>query len=253
MMPIRPNRVKQKLAAGEQALVLSRADDPDLIDLLGPLGADGIWLEGEHGSVDFARLGDLTRACDLWGLTSIVRLMQNEYGTIYRALDRGAQGIVVPHVNTRQEAEQVVEAAKFAPLGKRGMYTSRQGYGVSDYFQVANDQTLLIVLIEDVVAVDNLDDILKVDQIDVFMVASNDLSASMGHIGNRTHPEVQRVVDATVGKIVGAGRVAGMSVGSDEVAHSAGMGVRFLMTHLVPWVEAGFRDFQARAAAGARV
>ena len=105
---------------------------------------------------------------------------------------------MVPHVNTRAEAEAVVEAAKFAPLGKRGMFTSRQGFGVGDYLKTANDQSLLIVLIEDIVAVRNLDEILKVDHIDVFFVAPNDLATSMGHIGNMGHPEVQQTVDAAL-------------------------------------------------------
>ena len=194
-MSIRPNRVKQRLAAGQVATILSGTNDPDLIDQLGTLGADGIWLEGEHGGVDYADLGNLTRACDLWGVTSVVRVMDNDYATIYRTLDRGAQGIVVPHVNTGAEAQAVVEAAKFAPLGKRGMFTSRQGFGVGDYLKTANDQSLLIVLIEDIVGVRNLDEILKTDHIDVFFVAPNDLATSMGLIGNLTHPEVQQVAE----------------------------------------------------------
>src|SRR5260370_4474656 len=157
-MNIRPNRVKQRLAAGQVAPVLAGTNDPELIDQLGPLGADGIWLEGEHGGVDYADLGNLTRACDLWSVTSVVRVMDNDYATIYRTLDRGAQGIVVPHVNTRAEAQAAVEAAKFAPLGKRGMFTSRQGLPVTDYLKTANDPSLLIVLIEDIVAGDNLDE-----------------------------------------------------------------------------------------------
>src|SRR5690348_14885368 len=115
-MNIRPNRVKDKLAAGQLATIVSGTNDPDLIDQLGTLDVDGIWLEGEHGGVDYADLGNLTRACDLWGKTSVVRVMDNDYATIYRTLDRGAQGICVPHVNTRAEAESAVEAAKFAPL-----------------------------------------------------------------------------------------------------------------------------------------
>src|SRR3989441_8104084 len=126
---IRANRVKEKLAAGQVATILSGANDPDLIDQLGTLDVDGIWLEGEHGGVDYADLGNLTRACDLWGKTSVVRVMDNDYATIYRTLDRGAQAIVVPHVNNRTEAEAVVSAGKFAPLGQRGMYTSRPGFG----------------------------------------------------------------------------------------------------------------------------
>ena len=251
-MNIRPNRIKQKLAAGQVATIVSGTNDPDLIDQLGTLDVDGIWLEGEHGGVDYADLGNLTRACDLWGKTSIVRVMDNDYATIYRTLDRGAQGIVVPHVNTRAEGEAVVAAGKFAPLGKRGMYTSRQGFGVGDYLKVANDQSLLIVLIEDIVAIRNLDDILKVDHIDCFFVAPNDLATSMGQIGNMGHPDVQKTVDGALIKIVRSGRTAGMLVSVDNVERYTKLGVRVVMTSFFPWVQAGAKALVERGAAGAR-
>jgi 4-hydroxy-2-oxoheptanedioate aldolase len=249
---IRPNRLKQTLAAGKVATILSGTNDPDLIDQLGPLGADGIWLEGEHGGVDYADLGNLTRACDLWGVTSVVRVMDNDYATIYRTLDRGAQGIVIPHVNTRAEAEAAVEACKFAPIGKRGMFTSRQGFGVDDYFKTANDQSLLIVLIEDIAAVRALDEIVKVEHIDVFFVAPNDLATSMGHIGNLGHPDVQQTVDGAIRKIVQAGRTAGMLVSTATVERYTRLGVRVVMTGFFPWIQAGAKDLIERAAAGAR-
>ena len=251
-MNIRPNRVKQKLAAGGIATILSGTNEPDLIDQLGTLDVDGIWLEGEHGAVDYADLGNLTRACDLWGKTSVVRVMDNDYATIYRTLDRGAQGIVVPHVDTRAEAEAFVAAAKFAPVGKRGMFTSRQGFGVGDYLKTANDQSLLIALIEDIAAVRNLDDIVKVDHIDVFFVAPNDLATSMGHIGNMGHPDVQQTVDNAVTKIVQAGRVAGTLVNAANVERYTRLGVRAVMTSFFPWIQAGAKELIDRAAAGAR-
>lgn len=251
-MNIRPNRIKQTLAAGGVATIVSGTSDPDLIDQLGTLDVDGIWLEGEHGGVDYADLGNLTRACDLWGKTSVVRVMDNDYATIYRTLDRGAQGIVVPHVNTRAEAEAVVEAGKFAPLGKRGMFTSRQGFGVGDYFKTANEQSLLIVLIEDIAAVGDLDQIVRVDHIDCFFVAPNDLATSMGHIGNMGHPDVQQAVDATITRVVQAGRVAGTLVNAGNVERYTKLGARVVMTSLFPWIQAGARDLIDRAAAGAR-
>jgi 4-hydroxy-2-oxoheptanedioate aldolase len=249
---IRPNRVKEKLAAGQVATILSGTNDPDLIDQLGTLDVDGIWLEGEHGGVDYADLGNLTRACDLWGKTSVVRVMDNDYATIYRTLDRGAQGICVPHVNTRAEAEAVVDAAKFAPLGKRGMFTSRQGFGVGDYLKTANDQSLLIVLIEDIVGIKNLDEILKVAHIDIFFVAPNDLATSMGQIGNMGHPEVQKTIDAGLAKIVQAGRTAGMLVNTGNVERYTRLGVRALMTPFFPWIQTGLTELGERAAKGAR-
>jgi 4-hydroxy-2-oxoheptanedioate aldolase len=242
--------VKQTLAAGRVATILSGTNDPDLIDQLGTLDVDGIWLEGEHGGVDYADLGNLTRACDLWGKTSVVRVMDNDYATIYRTLDRGAQGIVVPHVNTRAEAEAVVEAAKFAPLGKRGMFTSRQGFGVTDYLKTANDQSLLIVLIEDIAAVRSLDEIVKVDHIDVFFVAPNDLATSMGHIGDMGHPDVQQAVDGAIKRIVQAGRAAGMLVNAGNAERYTRLGVRVVMTSFFSWIQAGTSDLIERAAKG---
>jgi 4-hydroxy-2-oxoheptanedioate aldolase len=223
---IRPNRVKDKLAAGQVATILSGTNDPDLIDQLGTLDVDGIWLEGEHGAVDYADLGNLTRACDLWGKTSVVRVMDNDYATIYRTLDRGAQGICVPHVNTRAEAEAVVEAA--------------------------NDQSLLLILIEDIVGVRNLDEILKVSHIDVFFVAPSDLATSMGHIGNMGHPDVQQTIDGAIRKIAQSGHVAGTLVNAANVERYTKLGVRAVMTSFFPWVQAGVKDLVERAAAGAR-
>jgi len=251
-MNIRPNRVKQKLAAGQVATIVAGTNEPDLIDQLGTLDVDGIWLEGEHGGVDFGELGNLTRACDVWGKTSVVRVMDNDYATIYRTLDRGAQGIVVPHVDTRAEAEAFVAAAKFAPVGKRGMFTSRQGFGVSEYLETANDQSLLIALIEDIAAVRNLDEIVKVDHIDIFFVAPNDLATSMGHIGNMGQPDVQKTIDGALTKIVQAGRVAGTLVNAGNVERYTRLGVRAVMTGFFPWIQAGVKELTERAAAGAR-
>ena len=246
-MTIRPNRVKRKLAEGKIACVAAGLTHPDDIDAFGHTGFDGVWLEGEHGPVNAADLGNLTRACDLWGMTSIVRVNRNDQALIYRTLDRGAQGIVVPHVNTDTEARNVVDGGKFAPLGKRGLFTSRQGYGVSDYLQAANSETLFVVLIEDIVAVRNLDTILGVDHIDVFFVAPSDLAASMGHIGNNDNPDVQRTVDETLIRIRDAGRTPGTLTGNNNVEKYTDLGARFLLTNIGPWIAAGAADYLERA------
>ena len=107
MATIRPNKVKQKLAAGQTVISLAGIDSPDLVDQVGPAGPDAIWLEAEHGPIDFGRIPDLTRACDLWGMTSVVRVNALDYGTIYRTLDLGAQGICVPHIDTADHARAV--------------------------------------------------------------------------------------------------------------------------------------------------
>jgi len=251
-MELRPNRVRQKLAAGEPAFVVGGVTHADDIDALGPIGFDGVWLEGEHGGVDAADLGNLTRACDIWGMTSLVRVNRNDQGLIYRTLDRGAQAIVVPHVDTRADAENVVAGGKFPPLGKRGLFTSRQGYGVGDYLARANDETLLIALIEDIEAWGNLDEILEVDGIGVFFVAPSDFAASMGHIGNVGHPDVQEKIEDSLRRIVAAGRTAGTLCMNDNVQRFAEIGVRCFFTATGPWVAAGATAFKENALKGVR-
>ena len=242
-MELRKNRIKQKLAAGEVAYIASGLIHPDAIDAFGPAGFDGVWLEGEHGGVDPGELGNLTRACDIWGMTSVVRVNRNDQNLIYRTFDLGAQGIVVPHVNTKEETLNVVEGGKFGPVGKRGMYSGRQGYGVDDYFAVANDETLLVVLIEDIVAVQNLEAILTVDHIDVFFVAPSDLASSMGHTGDMDHPEAVAVRDKALRTIVESGRIAGALAWNNTAAQLVDQGIRFLMTPANAWLADGAADF----------
>lgn len=243
---MRENTAKRKLERGERVVCISGLNSTHVIDFLGQFGFDAVWIEAEHGPTDFADIPDLTRACDVWGMTSVVRVNRNNPGIIYRTFDVGAQGIVVPHVDTADEARAVVEAAKFHPIGKRGMFGSRQGYGDPDYVHKANDETLVVALIEDIKAVSNLADILTVDNIDVFFVAPSDLAQSMGHLGGINHPDVLATIDGALEQIVAAGRTAGALVTDDNVEHYIGKGVRFMMTGWQAWVASGAAAFKAK-------
>jgi 2-keto-3-deoxy-L-rhamnonate aldolase RhmA len=239
-------QIKRRLREGKAVTILSGHHNSDMIDFLGQFGFDGIWIETEHGPVDWDEIGDMSRACDLWNMASIVRVTANEPWLITRTLDRGASGIVIPHVSTKAEAAKVVEAAKFAPLGLRGMYGSRRSYGVSDYYNKANAETLVCILIEEIEAVNNLAEILTVDNIDVFFVAPSDLAQTMGYIGQLNHPDVQGTIDRSIRQIVAAGRTAGALVADDTLDHYLGLGARFLMTGWNAWVVKGAREFRGR-------
>jgi 4-hydroxy-2-oxoheptanedioate aldolase len=247
---MRGNRVKEKLAAGEVAVTVSgHSNSGDTIDLVGPLGFDGFWLEAEHGPATWDKLGDMSRTCDLWGMASVLRLHANEPGLITRALDRGVNGIVIPHVNTKEEAERVVQAAKFAPIGQRGMYRGRRAYGNPDFFQTANDETLVVVLIEEMRAVENLDQILTVDHIDVFFVAPSDLAQTMGYVGQPAHPEVVQAVEGALRKITAAGRVAGTLGLDDYLQRYRQAGACFFTSNFDAWIASGAQQYLARIAA----
>jgi len=242
-------RIKQRLREGKAVTVVGGHHNSDMIDFLGQFGLDGAWIECEHGPVSWEQIGDMSRACDLWNMASIVRVPANEPWVITRTLDRGASGIVVPHVSTKAEAEQVVQSAKFGPIGLRGMYGSRRSYAVSDYFQKANAETTTVILIEEMEAIHNLAEILTVENLDVFFVAPSDLAQTMGYVGQPNHPEVRAVIDRAIRQIVAAGRTAGALVTDENVDHYYDLGARFFLTQWTNWVAKGAASFRAHVEA----
>src|SRR5919202_65906 len=241
-----PIALAEKLRQGKTAGVAAcnpAGYTPDLVDFIGPTGLDGVWIEGEHGTPSFEDVANCSRAADLWGMASLVRVHQNDAGLIGRVLDCGASGICVPHVSTKEEAERVVQAGRFAPMGMRGMFGGRRSYGVSDYYRRANAEVCLVVLIEEREALDNLDDILTVDGIDVFHVAPSDLAQTLGRIGDIEHPEVQAAIDGAIKKIVASGRTAGMTVTDANRERYLDMGARFLYVSLLPALQQAAQAF----------
>ena len=242
-MKIRKNVIKQRLKEGKHVIAIENLNDPNIVELFAPNNPHCFWFEGEHWIADVQNIGDLTRAADLIEATPLVRVPRPEYQLIYHALDLGAQGISVPHVKTNEDAELVIRASKFAPIGQRGMFTSRQGIGVENYFKEANDETFVLVFIEDLIALDNLDEILEVDNIDVFFVGPGDLSQELGYIGEQNHPEVQKVVQDTITKIIAKGRTAGTVASLSNYEWAMKTGARFFLSGALDWIYSGFTEF----------
>ena len=158
----------------------------------------------------------------------------------------------MPHVNTAEEARAIVDAAKFGPIGHRGSATGRQGIGVADFFAKANDETMIVALIEDIVAVDNLDSILKVDHIDVFFVAPGRPGPEHGPCGGYIHPDVVAAVEESIRRIDAAGRVAGTLVTAATAEKYVKLGARFFSVSWVPWLLDGARSYLDAVAAASR-
>ncbi len=248
---MRGNRVLEKLKAGEISHVVGgHSHTANSIDFMGQFGFDGFWIEGEHGDITFDRIGDVSRACDLWNMASVMRVHVNESGLIGRTLDCGVSGLVVPHVSTADEAKRVVRASRFAPTGMRGMYSNRRGYGTDtpEFISKINDEILVVILIEEIKAVNNLDEILAVDGIDVFFVAPGDLAQTMGYPGQMYRPEVKSVVSNTLERIVASGRNAGSLVGEETFEAHAEIGVKFFFTVYDHWLRAGAKNYWDRVA-----
>jgi 2-keto-3-deoxy-L-rhamnonate aldolase RhmA len=184
-------------------------------------------------------------------MAALVRVSRLDSSLIVRALSLGAHGIVVPGVRTAEEAAAIVRAVKFAPIGERGVTMGRRSYGRPGFLHDENDETVVVVQLEDPEALRNAEAIASVPHLDVAMVAQNDLAQSMGHLGNVPHPDVQHAMSSTLARIAALGpghAAAGANVGrAADVAATLALGVRFLYASYDAWLGAAARDYLAAA------
>jgi 2-keto-3-deoxy-L-rhamnonate aldolase RhmA len=183
---MRTNTAKAKLKAGETVVgTYVRYGDPTIAEVLCYLGYDFLMFDGEHAPIGERECENLARVCESTGVTSIARVPSNLAWTIGRTLDTGIQGVQIPMVNTGAEAAAAVRAAKYAPMGTRGLAGARAAqygqvlpFAYPDYIARANAETMVIVQVETPEAIENLAEIVAVPEIDVIFIGPNDLSLS---------------------------------------------------------------------------
>jgi len=214
---MRANQIKVRIAAsGQPALGGSlNVYSPHIVEVYGALGFDWVFIDCEHGVMSESEVENMVRAAEAYGITPVVRVPRNSASVILRFLDLGAMGIVVPHINSVEDAQRAPDAAKYPPLGERGSNygTGRNNsYGVGqtnvrDYYEESNHETILFALIESQGGVDNIDEILAVPGVDGTWLGPADMALSMG----MPDPSVvaaalERVVETTLraGKISAA-------------------------------------------------
>lgn len=198
---LQTNNLKRALQAGEPVFgLMNSVPAPLLVEMLGYAGYDFVILDMEHVSLNPETLENAVRAAESAGLCPLVRVPCAAEDIIMRALDCGAQGVVVPHVRSRTEAQQIVRAGRYYPMGRRGISGGRTtGFGTLDlpsYFKRANDEIMLVVMIEDREGVEALDEILSVPGIDMVLEGAVDLSQSYGVPGSHQDPLVQTAINS---------------------------------------------------------
>ena len=188
-------------------------------ELLAGIGFDWLFVDGEHGPLETREITAILQAAR-GRTTCIVRVPEAAEVHIKNVLDLGAGGIIVPQVNTAQQAADVVRWAKYSPIGARGVGLARaHGYGMhfADYLATANDQTTVIVQAEHIQAVENIEAIVQVPGVDAIQLGPYDLSASMGKMGQIDDPEVVAAID----RIISVSRAANLPVGCFGVSTKA--------------------------------
>lgn len=248
------NRMKEKLRAGEPVFGVSvMIPSPQIVEMVAAAGFDWVLLDCEHGTLTLESVELMAMAAEASGVTAIARPVSRSPEHILQVLDRGVMGVQVPHVNTAEEAREVVAAVKFHPLGKRSIAAGTRAavydaHGtLADYVKKANDATLIAVQLEDREAIQNIDELLKVDDIDVFFIGPSDLSQSMGFPGNPKAPVVAEAIESSFRKMVAAGRTPGTPATADNVREVLDRGVRYIYTHLPRLLSSSAKAYLANA------
>jgi len=195
-------------------------------------GWDGLTVDLQHGHVDYQVAVTMLQAISTTGTTPLARVPWMEPGIIMKLLDAGAYGIVCPMINTRAECEAFVGACRYAPRGYRSFGPVRATwYGRADYFKHANDTVITMAMIETKQAMDNLDEILSVPELDSLYIGPNDLAISLGYAPSGV-PSDPVVIDAIKTIAAGAKRhdvYAGIHCGSTAMAKQMiGLGFQFV-------------------------
>jgi len=205
----------------------------DAVEIVGLLGFDYVFLDGEHCALSLESCQDFVRAAQAADIEPLVRIPRNDPALILGYLETGAFSLMIPHVNTADEVRSIIEASKYAPAGTRGNappYTRASNFGVATTqagaVAHANAQTLAIPLIEEPIAVENIEDIVRVPGLEAIMIGSGDLSLAMGYPGQHEHPAVLAAVDrcfkAARGADIAAGRLFGFTPAATNSYIAAG-------------------------------
>ncbi len=233
-----PNHALRTLREGKLAigLGLRQARTADIAQIAKTAGFDWLFIDCEHGALGTDTAAQIASASLAVGVTPIVRVPGKEHWLASRMLDNGAQGIVVPHVDSAEEAKHVADACRFPPLGHRSMGGGLQQTGfatmpVGEAARIVNGETLVVVMIESPQGVENCDAIAAVPGIDALLIGTNDLSFELGIPGEFDDP---RIADA-YGKVIAScrkhGKFAGMGgmYTPELLARHIAMGVQLVL------------------------
>jgi 2-keto-3-deoxy-L-rhamnonate aldolase RhmA len=235
---MRINRIKKKLKNNEPVfgIMIKEARNINISEILEIAGFDYFVIDMEHAFYDMSDITGLLQFARKTEITSVVRIPRIDYAYVAKTLDMGAEGIWAPHLDTVEEAKQLISFGKYPPEGKRGAAVpvfrqkEREEFKqAADYFRAVNDETLLIAQIESREAIGNVEAITAVEGIDVAMMGTQDLTLDMGVPGQGTNPDVKTAIQKVVDACRKNGKASGNHIpGIDELRYWIGQGMRMI-------------------------
>ena len=234
------NPLKQKLARGEltASMTVRLVSSVEIVRIAKTAGFDAIYIDLEHSAFSLETTCQLSVMALEAGVPALVRVPARTPEYISRVLDGGALGVIAPGIRSAAEARNVVAAAKYPPLGSRGLSTGLAHLGfrsvpAKDALPALNEATMVVVQLESAAGLAAIEDIVAVEGVDMVLIGTNDFLADLGRPGEYDHPKVREVYERTIaactklGKHVGVG---GLSSRPDLVKQYVGLGARFVST-----------------------
>lgn len=254
-MDLPVNRFKQALKDGQQQIGLwNSIPGPLVAEALAGCGFDWVVIDTEHAPTDVPDVLGMLQAMAPYPVSAVVRPAANDPVLIKRLLDFGAQTLILPYIQSAEEAQAAVAAVRYAPRGMRGVagLTRASRFGaVPDYTRRADAEICLILQVETALALSRIEEIAATDGVDGLFIGPADLAASMGHPGALDHPAVKAAIEDAIRRITATGKPAGILTSDAAFARACmGWGTRFtavgmdigLMLHAARGLAASYRS-----------
>ena len=230
------NFLKEKLVLG-QAVIGTWSIIPSTIctDIIASSGLDFIIIDSEHGPINFETAQNMVMACESRGVSPVMRVGTIDEADILKALDIGVHAIQIPNIYSKQDVLRVIEFSKYPPLGNRGFspFTRAGSYSQKNaptLPEVANRNTLVAINVEGKEAIDNIDEILKLESLDIVFVGLFDLSKALGRPGDTDSAEVIDLLAYLTSKITAAGKWPGtIATKKSKIPEFLEMGLKYIV------------------------
>jgi len=210
--------LKARLQQGETVLgtMVNMVTHPEIAKVLKVCGFDYFIIDCEHGNFDYSEVATILALAREAGICGMVRIPEVTREVVLKYMEMGAKGLMMPNVETAEQAKKLVEYAKYYPLGNRGVSLLRPATGfekvdsAADYMKKVNDETILIIQVESSTAVKNVAEIMAVEGIDAAFIGPNDLTQSMGIMGQIEHPDYIAAVETVIAAAKAKGKFSGI-------------------------------------------
>jgi 4-hydroxy-2-oxoheptanedioate aldolase len=227
---------------------------PTITDIVGRTGLDFVIIDLEHGAHAYEEIENMVRAAENNSCSPLIRVAKNDEDHILHALDLGAEGVIIPHIQSRADAEAAISAAKYYPLGSRGFspYTRAGGYSrdnIEKHSQIQNEKTVICLILEGKEGIKNLDEILSIKNIDktvdLIYIGAYDLSQALGIPGQVNHPRVRKSLEQSINKIRRRGIATGgyVAKNASDMTWMCTIGMQFIT--LLPDVTIIYHAFES--------